>query len=305
MKSNLKYLLSSLVCLTFLSFQIHAQNTPDSTGFAGDHFSLEGALSLFEEAKSLEDFEKELNTEKNYINNLDLNEDGEIDYIRVVDHQEKDLHAIVLQVAINAKEMQDLAVIEVEKTGKEAAQLQIIGDADVYGVEKIVEPFEIDSKQTGKGGPSADISIARVVVNVWLWPSVRHIYGPRYRTYVSPWGWRSYPRYWKPWRPHPWRFHHTHRVHRPHFHAVKTHRVVRAHRVYVPNRRTCQTVRTRTTVVRNRRGNVVGTKTTRTKTVRGKNGKVVAKKKNTTVRKSTKNGKVKTKRTKTVKRRKH
>ncbi|MFN8338927.1 MAG: hypothetical protein U0T36_07885 [Saprospiraceae bacterium] len=45
--------------------------------------SLEGALELFEEANSPEDFEKALNTADYHVNNLDLNDDGETDYIHV------------------------------------------------------------------------------------------------------------------------------------------------------------------------------------------------------------------------------
>ena len=292
MKPILKIYFSSFLVLMLFSLNLQAKaTTTDSTGFAGDHFSLEGALSLFEKAKSLEDFEKELNTEKNHVNNLDLNEDGEIDYIRVVDHMDKDVHAIVLQVPISADESQDIAVIEIEKTGKEKATLQIVGDEDVYGEQKIVEPFEMEETETGNG-PSADIRMKRVVFNVWFWPSVRFIYAPSYRVYFSPWGWRAYPRYWKPWRPHPWRYHHTHRIFRPHFHVVRTHRVVRAHKIYTPKRRTSKVVRTRTTVVRNKNGKVVGAKRTTTKTVRGKNGKTVGAKKTTKVRKSGKKGTV-------------
>ncbi len=313
MKSSLKIVFSTILSLFLLSPSIQATTIlTDSTGFAGDHFSLEGALSLFEEAKSLEAFEEALNAEKNYVNNLDLNEDGTIDYIRVFDNMEDDVHAIVLQVPISKDEAQDIAVIEIEKTGKDQATLQIIGDEDVYGEQKIVEPFEMEGKQMGKG-PSADLDMTRIIVNVWGWPSVRFVYGPRYRVYTSPWGWRTYPRYWKPWKPYAWRTHYTKRVFRPHFHVVKTHRVVRAHRVYVPRRTSCKVVRTRTTIVKNRNGKVVGAKTTKTKRVktkngtvtksttkaaaRNKNGKAVGKKKTTKVKKAGKKGSVRGKKT--------
>ena len=51
----------------------------------GDNFSLEGALELFKQAESPEHFEELLNKEDHQVNNLDLNEDGDIDYIRVID----------------------------------------------------------------------------------------------------------------------------------------------------------------------------------------------------------------------------
>lgn len=292
MQSQLKTIFLLLSFLLTSSSLIFATSiTSDSTGFDGDHFSLEGALDLFQSAKSLEDFETALNSEKNYVNNLDLNQDGDIDYIRVVDHQDGDVHAIVLQVPIDEKESQDVAVIEIEKTGNEEAMLQIIGDEDVFGESKIVEPYEVEAKSIGKG-PNADLHMTRVIINVWGWPTVRVIYGPRYRPYVSPWGWRTYPRFWRPWRPLTWRVYRTHRVVRPGFRVVSTHRVVRAHRVYTPRRTSCKVVRTRTTVVKNRNGKVVGAKTTRTKTVRGKNGKVKSRTSTTKAAKRNKNGTV-------------
>jgi hypothetical protein len=51
----------------------------------GDDFSLEGALELFKNSNSLEEFEKNLNQEKNQVNNLDLDGDGQTDYINVED----------------------------------------------------------------------------------------------------------------------------------------------------------------------------------------------------------------------------
>ena len=65
---------------------------PDNTG---DNFSLEGALALFKKSNSLEEFEKLLNEENNNVNNLDLNDDNDIDYIMVDDIREGDTHAIV------------------------------------------------------------------------------------------------------------------------------------------------------------------------------------------------------------------
>ena len=253
MKSQSIFSFLSLIFGVLLTFSLNAQDdvSADSTGYPGDGFSLEGALDLFKESESLEDFEKKLNAEDNSVNNLDLNEDDEVDYIRVVDNKEDKVHAIILTVPLNEKESQDVAVIEIEEQGEENTILQIVGDVDVYGEETFVEPFEEEAKSDGKGGPSANARIARVVVSVHFWPCVRFIYRPSYVVYASPWGWRVYPTYWRPWRPHPWRVHHSRVVvHRHHYHRVPTHRVVHAHKVYTPHRRTTTVVRTKTTTVR-------------------------------------------------------
>src|SRR4051812_39943438 len=73
----------------------------DSTGLPGDNFSLEGALEMFKKAGSPEEFEKLINSEDNKVNNLDLNGDGDIDYIRVIDKQEGDAHALILQASVS------------------------------------------------------------------------------------------------------------------------------------------------------------------------------------------------------------
>ncbi len=76
----------------------------------GDQFSLRGALDLLKQSNSPEEFEKLLNSEKNDVNNLDLNQDGEVDYVRVIDRKDGDAHAIVLQVPVSTSENQDVAV---------------------------------------------------------------------------------------------------------------------------------------------------------------------------------------------------
>ncbi|MCC6540998.1 MAG: hypothetical protein IT225_02140, partial [Flavobacteriales bacterium] len=88
----MRILLLSLLAL-FIGAPSYAQDSPaDSTGLPGDGFSLSGALDLFKTAKDLEAFEQALNTEDQKVNNLDLDGNGEVDYIRVVDHRDGDVH---------------------------------------------------------------------------------------------------------------------------------------------------------------------------------------------------------------------
>ena len=103
---------SLLLVLSFVigAFPAFAQEDmkSDSTGLPGDHFSLEGALDLFKKSASPEAFEKSLNNEENHINNLDLNGDGEIDYVKVISKQEGDIHIFILQVPVSETEDQDV-----------------------------------------------------------------------------------------------------------------------------------------------------------------------------------------------------
>ena len=135
--------------------------------------------------------------------------------------------------------------------------IQIIGDEDIYGEAVIVEPdgggegeeafmdFN-DSKLSGPNAAGYNYVTPRIVVNVWMWPSVRFVYGPAYRPWVSPWRWSYYPTWWKPWRPYGWQVWHPYRMHYHNpFVVVRTHRVINAHRFYTPFRTSSVTVRTR------------------------------------------------------------
>ena len=274
-----------------------------STGLPGDQFSLEGAIELFKKADSPEAFEKIINDQNSGVHNLDLNEDGDIDYIKVVSKQDGDVHLFILQVSVSESENQDIAVIGLEKTKENEAILQITGDEDIYGEEIIVEPSDGDEEydvDINKKGPSPYYPNKPVlVVNVWTWPCVRFVYAPSYRPWVSPWRWRSYPGWWKPWRPLRWSAWHpvSNKHYGPTVRVAHTHRTVKAHKAYRPLRVTSTTVRTRhsaahanykvtrtKTKVTGPRGNSVTKKNT---TVKGPRGNV--KKQKTTIKKSRKN----------------
>lgn len=249
---------SSLVscCLLFATTTFAAPVTrlpTDSTGLPGDYFNLEGALELFKNANSLEDFEKKLNIEDSYVNNLDLNEDGEVDYIKVNEYVEGNTRAIVIQTPINETESQDIAVIEIEKNGDQSAVIQIVGDEDLYGAERIVEPAEENARTlaTPSATTAPHSSAPRVVVNVWAWPTVRYIYAPGYVVYRPAWHWRHYPGYWKPWRPHPYRrYAYYARPYRVNYQVVHVHRVAQAPRIYRPYRTTSVVFKNRYHVTR-------------------------------------------------------
>lgn len=206
----------------------------DSTGNAGDNLDLPGVLELFKNSQNLEEFEKAINTESNHVNNLDLNKDGEIDYIRVVDRADSNSHAITLQVPVNETESQDVAVIVLEMNGNESAIVQIQGDDELYDDDYLIEPYEPQANYVNKNEYDATAAAnTKVVVNVYAWPCVRYVYGPRYSPYVSPWRFRTYPVWFKPWRPVAWRVHHKRimRYH-PHYRSVRIHRARVAHRAY-------------------------------------------------------------------------
>ena len=181
----------ALGLLPMQGFSLGDDISADSTGLPGDHFSLPGALELFKKSKSLEEFEKGLNVENNYINNLDLNEDGKIDYVRVVSKKDNGNHVVILQVYVSEKEIQDVATILIEKNGEQSAMVQMVGDEELYGDNRFVEPFEEDGKEEMKQGkgPAGHFATHRIWVNVWFWPCVSYMYAPGYVVWASPWYW--------------------------------------------------------------------------------------------------------------------
>lgn len=239
-----RFIYLGLIMVTGLSFSTFAQER-DSTGMPGDNFDLQAALDLFKQSKDLPDFEKKLNTESNGVNNLDLDGNYTIDYIRVVDKKDGDNHAILLQIPINKTETQDVAAIVIEKRGDSEAQLQIIGDKTLYGEETIMEP--IDEKEIKKStGPALISPTVVVFVNVWYWPCVQYMYAPYYDPWYSPYYWDYYPSWWYPWRPV---YYYVYYDRMYYYHGwcqyTTVYNVPNAHRIYMNNLSSSPSVRAR------------------------------------------------------------
>ena len=211
--------------------RVHAQQVDAEV--PGDNFSLEGALELFKKSDSPEAFEKLLNSSDSKVNNLDLNGDGYIDYIRVIDRNEGNVHAFILQAIISEKESQDVAVIALEKLANGKAVLQITGDADVYGIETIIEPTEEVRVYAGA-------TSSRTTVNVWAWPAVQYVYSPYYTSvWISPWRYSYRPVWYRPWRPVAYYVYSPYwRPYRSYYSVCYSHRVTYAHQLYRPYRTT-------------------------------------------------------------------
>lgn len=247
-----------LVILGITTAFSQEDNRPVNTG---DDFSLEGALELFKNSNSLEEFEKSLNQENNQVNNLDLDGDDQTDYINVEDIKENDSHVIIMSTYLNETEKQDIAIIALEKTGDDKAVLQIEGDEDLFAKNTIVEPTAEEKGAVQNLKAESNVAVienASPTVNVWLWPSVRYLYAPTYVVWVSPYRWRAYPRWWKPWRPISHPVFYAHRNHyRTYYRPVTVRRVAAVRTVYSPRRHSS------TLVVHNRRGTTVVHKTKR------------------------------------------
>ena len=200
--------LTALVLLFALSFGINAQNYENERlNLPGDNLNLYAVMDLFQESETLEGFERNLNAADAKVNNLDLNGDNLIDYIKVLDYVDGTTHTIVLQVAINKRENQDVAVFTVYRDKYDQVQIQLVGDEYLYGKNYIIEPYYAETPNPGYSGNTQVVSNQPAVttttyIQVRTWPVVRYIYTPTYVVYRSPWYWNYYPTYWNPWSPY-------------------------------------------------------------------------------------------------------
>jgi hypothetical protein len=266
--------ITNLFVTLFISVNLCATANPivqvaDSLGLPGDNLDLYGVLDLFKKSENPEEFEKALNSPDSKLNNLDLNGDGEIDYIRVIDRTDKDAHALVLQIPVNEDEAQDVAVIEIEKNADGTAHVQIVGDEELYGKNYIIQPSEeknaasLASERSSQPIQSTQPAITPVqptatppvVINVIAWPAVGYIYRPVYNPWVSPWRWRYYPTYWHPWKPIYWGMYHPYWYPHHYYHQrVYVYGMVHAHDVYYSHRVVSRTVYQRRTAPRSGAG---------------------------------------------------
>ena len=222
---NISFFLTTSIFFA-LNLQGFAQSSSDEKlNLPGDNLNLYAVLNLFQESETIELFEKNLNAEDSKINNLDLNNDDKIDYIKVIDNVDGDNHFIVLQVAVNDKENQDVAVFSVNKDENKQIHIQLIGDEVLYGKDYIIEPNSSDSATQG-GTPNPGYSTnttnsegrtvvveKTVIVQVQTWPVITYMYAPYYVRWNSPWYWGYYPPYWNPWRPYYWDYYYGYHSH--------------------------------------------------------------------------------------------
>jgi hypothetical protein len=227
----------------------------DSTGNDGDHFSLEGVLAMLKKANSPEEFEKLINEPENNITNMDLNDDKDVDYIRVTEKKDGDARIFILQAVIGDDDYTDVAIVALEKTGAETAELQVTGDEDIFGEEITLEPQEETAEDKGKRGPNDFFEVRLRVVNVWTWALVRTVFAPGYAIWVSPYSWRKYPRWWTARRPLAWNVYYGKRmIYNPFRYRAPVLRVHKARGFYKPHRRSSVVVKNRRTVIINKRG---------------------------------------------------
>jgi len=183
MKNLMTKLVIAFAILTFGSISVSAQDGDTSSTHnseAAEGLDLHAVAEVFKGSENLENFEHSLNNPETGINNLDLNHNDQVDFIRVVEHVADNTHLVVLQVPLGEDEFQDVATIAVEQEGGEKYNLQVQGDEALYGPSYYIVPSTAD---------------------LGTWNVVRGLFRPSYRPYLSPFGFRTLPRWWGVRRP--------------------------------------------------------------------------------------------------------
>ena len=184
-------LISSAIAWADETITVTATNSDISA-----NLDLKVVAKLFGEAKDLEDFEKKLNDPQQALVNLDLNGDGDVDYIRVIETTSGNKHLIVLQAVLAKDIYQDVASIYVEKDEANNVSVQVIGDEYIYGANYVIEP----------------VYIYRPVIYDWFW-------SPYWTCWHSPWYWGYWPGWWATYAciSHHAYHHHCHDFHHNHY----------------------------------------------------------------------------------------
>ncbi|MFI5153845.1 MAG: hypothetical protein ACHQET_10960, partial [Chitinophagales bacterium] len=198
------FLLYLIIVMSSISLPVFAQNEKDtaSLGLPGDNLDLYAVLDLFLKSKTIEGFEKSLNEEKAGINNLDLNLDKKIDFIKVITKKENDAYTFILQVSLSKTDSQDVAVILVNRDKDKKVSVQIVGDEELYGKDYVIEPrtkptpsVTANPAYEGKDPVTQDVPASTTTVVVQSAPIVQYVYSPAYVPYYPPYYYGFYPPY--------------------------------------------------------------------------------------------------------------
>ena len=179
MKTKILFLALAAIGLSSCAVQsqttVYAKNSDIS-----DNLDLRAVASIFGESANLQDFERRLNDPKYQISNLDLNNDDQVDYLRVIESVEDRTHVIIIQSVLDRDVYQDIATIDVERDNYNKVSVQVVGNTYLYGDNYIYEP----------------VYNVTPVIYTSFWVT-------NYRPYYSTWAWNFYPTYYVAWRPFP------------------------------------------------------------------------------------------------------
>ena len=145
------------------------------TANLGDNLNLQALGEMVRASTSAQDIEDKLNSNGS-INNLDLDNDGNIDYIKVTEYGNGNNRGFSFTVDLPNNETQEVATIEVNKGG-DKVNMNIQGNQQLYG---------------NNGYYQSHYSLSdMLIMSYFLSPHI---------IYHSPYHYGYYPRYYRPYR---------------------------------------------------------------------------------------------------------
>ena len=94
--------------------------------------NLDATTELAKKAKDAADFERLLNSQTEAINNIDLNDDGKVDYIKVTEYGSGEKRGFSLTDEISPGKIQEIATIDIQREADKAT-VQTTGNPSLYG----------------------------------------------------------------------------------------------------------------------------------------------------------------------------
>ena len=168
--------LGSLLLVPYSALADETVTVTATSSDISENLDLKTVATLFGQAKDLEQFEQLLNNPDSAFSNLDLNGDGEVDYLRVIETADNNRHLVVMQAVLAKDIYQDVASIFVEKDANDQITVQVVGDEYIYGADYIIEP----------------VYIYRPLIYDWFW-------GTSWVCWHSPYYWGYWPGWWRPY----------------------------------------------------------------------------------------------------------
>lgn len=142
------------------------------------YLDLQAIGAAFAQSANVQDFEYLINNSQYMLSNLDLNRDGYVDYLRVMETVNGWAHVFVIQAVLAPNVYQDVATLVAEVRSAYSYNVQVIGADYIYGPKYIVQPVYVVTP-----------------------PIFAYLARPYYKPWRSPWYWSHYPSCYR--RPAP------------------------------------------------------------------------------------------------------
>lgn len=143
--------------------------------------SLVALGELVKKSSDAKTLEEELN-KPNSINNLDLNEDDKVDYLKVTEYGKDNVRGLSITDEVAPGETQEIATIEISKS-EQKADMAIAGNNTIY-------------RDPGSMHYHSSFGLTDMLI-------LGYLFSPRHTYWASPYGYGAYPRNYQPYGVSP------------------------------------------------------------------------------------------------------